>query len=812
MLKSYIRIASRNLAKRKLYSFINAFGLSIGIAFCILIYLYIEDERSFDQFHERKNRIFRLHAVAFSREKFDEGSKTPYEQHAYLPAKLGEVMLDEMPEVEAMTRFNAGAEGVMRYQDKILKQNFACADSGFFKMFSFRVVEGSLYHVFKNPSDAVLTPEIARKYFGEENPIGKTFSLELDGVKNYQVVAVIESPPANSSLNFEMILPMTAQSWFVRNRESWGASSYPTFFMVRPGTDMQGFAQRLDGLTDKYLKDRKEKRRERESIPKEFDVLHYDFLELTKIHLYPQVSWDKVSDEKYAWILVSIALGILVIACINYISLALTTSTARRIEVGIRKVIGAEKKQLIFQFTLESLLLALISMAFGMGLAMLFLPAFNMFTGKAIAFSQVNFLNLGLTLTALVVVVGLLAGSYPALFLSRFMPARVLKGGFTSRLQAGFTRPLVVLQFALSAFLMISSVVMYKQMRYITQKDLGYDKEKVLAVEMFSGWSEAADKNVERFRHHVRQDKHIMAVAGTSASFNKGWSRYGYRVKDENKSAYVYRVDTEYIPLLGLSFVAGRNFDPQLASDSTAIIVNEALVKDMNWADPLNEYLNWREDTVGMGSKVIGVVKDYNFLSLERSVEPMFLSMDKNNIGYLTTMLIKLAPGDVQDNLGAVRKSWTTLFPDKPFEYSFVDEDVERQYERYTRWMNIAGLSTAFAIIIASLGLFGLSGINAVNKTKEIGIRKVMGAELSNIFFLLNRQYVWLALIAFILAAPFSWYVMNRWLEEFQFRITLSWELFVVSALGGLLLALITVSYHAIKAALINPAETLKYE
>jgi putative ABC transport system permease protein len=259
--------------------------------------------------------------------------------------------------------------------------------------------------------------------------------------------------------------------------------------------------------------------------------------------------------------------------------------------------------------------------------------------------------------------------------------------------------------------------------------------------------------------------------------------------------------------------IAGRNFDASIASDSSGVIVNEALVKDMGWEDPVNEHLNWREDTIGLGSKVIGVVKDYHFLSLEQEIEPMFLSMDKKHVGYLTSMMIKIDGTDIPGSLETVRKQWIAMYPDKPFEYTFVDEDVAKQYDKYTRWMNITGLSTAFAILIASLGLFGLAGINALNRTKEIGIRKVMGAEVLNIFVLLNKQYIWLSLIAFALATPASWYVMQHWwLADFQFKITLGWQLFVISALGGLFVALLTVSYHAIKTALINPAETLKYE
>jgi putative ABC transport system permease protein len=349
-------------------------------------------------------------------------------------------------------------------------------------------------------------------------------------------------------------------------------------------------------------------------------------------------------------------------------------------------------------------------------------------------------------------------------------------------------------------------------MNYVTTKDLGYSQDQILVIPTQTGWNAEADKVVERFRARSLQEPTIVSVGGTSSSFNQGYSRYGYKIKEEQKSAYVYAADPFYIPTLEIQIVQGRNFDPNMASDTMGVIVNEALVRDMKWTDPLNEYLNWREDTVGLGDKVIGVVKDYHFLSLERDFEPMFLSMNKAQVGYLTTLMVKISSENLPEGIERVKSIWKEVNPNKPFDYTFLDEDVAKQYDVYKRWMSIMGLATAFAIIISCLGLFGLAGINAINRTKEIGIRKVMGANLSHIFVLLNRQFVWLAIIAFAVGVPFSWWAMNKWLEDFKFKITMGWELFAISILAGLVVALLTVSYHAIKAALVNPAETLKYE
>jgi putative ABC transport system permease protein len=628
------------------------------------------------------------------------------------------------------------------------------------------------------------------------------------------VVGVIAAPPANSSIDFKILVPQENRSGYEKSINQWGNYNSPTFVQLNPGTNLSTFSLNLDKLVLKYMGDRLGEWRDESAIPvpEGVKLLQYVFTNLNDIHLTKEIWWHKVSDHQYSMILGGIALLILLIACINYVSLALTTSVSRRTEVGIRKVVGAQKKQLVYQFGFESIMLAMISMVIGIGLVMLFLPSFNGFTGKEITVTVINILPLLAFSLSVSLVVGMIAGSYPALFLSGFRPALVLKGKFTSRLQAGFTKPLVVLQFALSAFLIISSVIMYRQMQFVTTKDLGFDKDQLLVVPTQTGWNEEANKVVVRYRARLLQEPSVISVAGSTSSFARGYSRNGYKINGEQHSTYVYAVDPYYISTIGLELIAGRNFDEGIPSDTSAIVVNEALVKDMKWKDPTNEYLNWKEDSTSQGAKVIGVVKDYHFRSLEEKIEPMFLSMDTRGVGNLVNMLVKVAPGSMPGSIDVLRKAWTDISPNMPFDYSFVDEDVAKQYESYKRWMSIMGLSTGFAILISCLGLFGLAGVNAVNRTKEIGIRKVMGAELMNIFLLLNKQYVWLALIAFLLAAPASWYVMQQWLKDFQFSIVMGWELFVLSMIAGLIIALATVSYHAIKAALANPAETLKYE
>ena len=812
MIRNYAKVASRNILKRKTYSFINAFGLSIGIAFCVLIYLYVRDERSFDQFHANKDHIYRMEARTFNTyEKVDE----PFNVDAWLQLGLRQALLDELPEVEHATRFNGNYSTIFRYGDKVFTEKIAFVDGDFLQMFSFPLLSGNKETLFKNKFDIVLTPAIAEKYFGGENPIGKSISLNIgDGDELYTVAGIVEAPPANSSLDFNILVAQENRTNYERNMTRWQNWNTPVFVQLRKDSDLKTFSENLDKIVEKYLGEAmKTWRRDAVvNIPPDVKLAEYLFTPLSEIHLKKEVSWHKVSNPQYSYILAGVALLILLIACINYISLALTTSASRRTEVGIRKVVGAQKNQLVYQFGFESVLLAMISMLFGLLLVVLFLPYFNTFTGKQIQLSFVGTTDMVLYCLVLTLLVGVIAGSYPAFFLSAFRPALVLKGRFTSRLAAGFTKPLVVLQFALSAFLIISALIMYRQMRYIANKDLGFDKERVVIIPTQLGWREESDKMVERLRNRLKQELSVISVAGTSNTINRGYNIYQFKVGEDYKTAFIFGGDSEYIPTMGIQLLQGRNFDERIPSDSNAVIVNEALVRDMNWEDPLNEHLNWLEDTVGLGAKVIGVTKDYHFGSLEGEIKPMLISMNRDHAGYLYSMLVKLAPGDIKESINMLQGVWNELSPSMPFEYSFLDEDVKAQYASYDRWMNIMGFSTGFAILISSLGLFGLSGINAINRTKEIGIRKVMGAELSNIFILLNKQYAWFAVIAFVIAGPVSWYVMTQWLSDFKFAITIGWELFALSMAAGLTIALLTVSYHAIRTALINPADTLKYE
>ncbi len=811
MWSNYLKVAFRNLYRRRLYSFINAVGLSIGIAFCGLIYLYIQNEKSFDKFQTYGDRIYRIEEYSYDEWGAKETGEL-FRYSAYIQTPFITTVKEEIPQIEYATRFSPHGQAIFRNGDKIFNEEITFTDKDFFQMFSFPLLEGNRDRLFTEKNEVVITSSIARKYFEDESALGKMIELSIFGKDDsFIVTGVMDDPPANSSIDFDVLIRQEHRPFYENSMERWNNFNTPSFVMLHKDADLQQFEANLENIVNKYMGENLERWRKESSLPDDLTLFEYKYTSLQDMHLDTDVEWTRASDPQYSYILGGIALFILLIACINYISLALTTSASRRIEVGIRKAIGAQRNQLLTQFSFESMLLALISMLLGLALITIFLPYFNEFTSREITLGGPDFLRLAGVSLLLALAVGFLSGGYPALFLSAIRPTQVLKGNFTGRLQAGFTKPLVVLQFTLSAVLIISSLIMYRQMKFITTKDLGYESSQVVVIPTQMGYNPEGNRLITNFRTAVEGETDIESVSATTAAFSYGWSRNGYKVDGEEKIAYVFGVDPYYIPMLDIEVVEGRNFDPAIPSDSNALVVNESLVRDLGWDDPLNERLNFREDSLG-GQRIIGVVKDFHFLSLESGIYPMFLAINKDYVGYFNYMLVKIKPGAIDSGIELLKDKWEEIAPDAPFEYTFLDDDVANQYASYKRWMNIMGLATGFAILISCLGLFGLAGINAVNRTKEIGIRKVMGAGINNIFLLLNKEFIWLAMISFIIATPLSYYLMDKWLGEFEYAVDISWQIFAVSMLSGLGIALLTVSYHAVRAANINPSDTLKYE
>ncbi len=807
LFKSYLIIAGRNMAKKKLFSLINSAGLGLGIALCILIALFILDEKSFDQFHINKDDIYRVEKKYYK--NTGEGTPGFYMYSAYIQTCMGPTLKSDFPQVKYFTRFNNNNHVIVHSNGKVYTDKVSYVDPDFTEMFSFKILKGQTDYPLKELHHAVITPAVAIKYFGDKDPIGQSIRIDHGGEKEYTITAIIENAPPNSSLDYGILIRQDNKPYYDEGMSNWRSFSTPTFVQLVSNADTLAFKSGLDKIIKLHMSDYLEKNIERYNIPEGMSVFEYNITSLNDIHLDTKSDWTKASDPKYSVILGSIALLILLIAAVNYVLLALSASTSRKTEVGIRKTIGAARTQVMTQFVIESVFISIVSSFIGLILVYIFLPYFNEFTQKSILLDQASLSYILILGLILALVIGSLAGSYPAFYLSAFRPILALKGGSSGRLRLKFSKPLIVLQFAISAFLIISSLIMYHQMEYITSKDLGYDKEHVLVLPTQRGFEPGSKNGLELFREKLSSDPNILGVSGTSSAFCNGWSRYGYTIDGQYKTAYVYNVDQHYLDLLDIELIDGRNFDSKFGTDTNAIIVNEALVNDMAWENPLEERLNWMEDSASKGSRIIGVMKDYHFLSLENKIQPLFLTY---NYGNLVDILIKVRPEKVQESIEKIGSVWQDLYPDQPFDYSFLDQDLKQQYANRDRWMNIMSLATFFAIFLSCLGLFGLSGINAQGRLKEMGIRKVYGAGVTSIVVLLNKEFVILSIISIILAIPVSWYIMNDWLGNFEYGIKISFGIISIGVLAGLVIAIATVSYHAFRTAFTNPIEFLKEE
>lgn len=806
MIVNYLQSATRNFRRNKLYSLINAFGLSIAIAFSLLVFLFVQDEHNFDSFHERRSQIHRINLKRIKGPALQTPDSDPYGYSSILPNGLGVAIRELAMEADRVTLIKQGGERPVSFQGKALMEEVHFADSSFLKMFSFNVVSGSTHQALSNPTDAVITPEVASRIFGDEDPIGKTIVLDYEQlVSTAFTVSAVVACPQNSSVQFEVLLPIEAYKPY--QKKSWNLSSYSIFVQLSPEADPKAFESKINGFIQTHRADWIKQQRDYLNLPADVPVESYTLTALEDVHFDKKVPWTNVSDAKYSWILSSMALLIILIASINYVSFSLMLSSYRNKEIGIRKTVGATINQIFTQFSLESIGNCVAASLMGVLLAVGALPLFNYFVQKKIHFADIQVLPVMIFLCAVTLTVGLLAGGYPSFLLSRLRPAFALRGSVLR--QPYFVRPLVVMQFVMSAFLIIASMIMYRQMNYVMTKDLGFSGDRVMVIPTNLGWSVDSDIAIERFRAATENSVDILGVSGASGSFIQGSFRKTFKEAGMEHLVYFCRVDPHYIPLLNIELKEGRNFNS--AEDSLSILVNEALVNDMGWTHPLQE--TYKPDGPdSRGYRVIGVMKGYHFLSLEQEIQPIFLSASSTTGSHLITLLVKINGENIPRALAYVQKTWKELYPDKPFEYSFAEDELAQQYEAYLRWTHLSGIAALLAGLIAALGMFGIAGISAVARTKEIAVRKVLGADLTGIFLLLNRPFLLMAVVAFLIAVPGTWYLMTTWIANFRYHISISWEIFLIGMISGLLVALIAVSYHGWKTSHLNPAEALRSE
>ncbi len=801
MIKNYLKTAFRNILRNKLFTFLNILGLSLGMGTAILIFFWVSDEVSYDKHFENHENIYRVIA---------DYQMNGVEYHiATVPPTMAAAMLNDYPEVMNACRFRAVGSVLVTIEDKKYEEpNAIYADSTFFEVFSVPLISGNKSQLLNKAEHAVINEKLAQKYFGNKSAVGET--IEVDD-KTFMVAGVFKNIPKNTHFDFDIILSMYAREESFQ--QSWLSNNFQTYIVLHPETDIDKLVDQFQDMIIKYLGPDVEKMMG--TTVAEFlgeSSAAFDVQKITDIHLHSDLTaeLEANSDIKYVYIFSFIAVFILIIACINFMNMTTARSERRSMEVGIRKVAGAVRGQIIVQYIFESLMFTVFSYILAMIMVELVLPEFNTLSGKEIVVDYSNLSTL-FTLFSIVLITGIVAGSYPALYLSSFKPIVVLKGGFKSGKGSGRLRnSLVVVQFITTIILISSTIVVYRQTSFIQNKNLGYNKEQLISLHN----THLLGESIKSFKQEMLNYPQFKSATISSylpvpsSSNNSGVWPDG--IKERVVSLQQWQVDYDYINTMEMNIIEGRDFDPKMSTDSNAVIINQTTAKQFGWEDPLNHKitrLTWPE-AIPVPYRVIGVVEDFNFRSLRDNIGPLMMYID--DAPYLITF--RFDAGETSEVVSLLEQKWNDFVPNELFDYSFVDNSFSKVYFREQRISRIITIFSILAIIIASLGLFGLTAFTTEKRTKEIGIRKVNGASVMDIFRLLAKDFVKLVAIAFIIAVPPTWYYMDNWLDNFAFRVNLNLWVFVFSGILALALALVTIAYQAVKAATQNPVESLKYE
>ena len=806
MIKHYIKIALRNLAKQKGLAFINIAGLSTGIACFTLFLLYSVNEFSFDRFHKNANRIFRINQV-FEREGREMGMAG-----LYMP--LGPSMKKDFPDVENYVRFASQGQNMVRVGNTVTQLPVTFADPQVLSVFSFPLISGTDAAALQEPGNIILTRQTALQLFGEPDVVGKIVDIKVEEeFKPFKVGAVAEDLPANSSIRFSILGNYDYLASLDSRKEalnSWHMTfGDETYVQLRKGSTLMNDNARLSTFMARYYPEETAAPKKKGGKVKMSS--RFVLQPLRDVHTAVNIDSGPpgtATNPKNVWILISIATGVLLIACINFTTLAIGRSAGRSKEVGVRKVIGGRKTQLIYQFLTESLLLSIFSAALGLLLANSILPYFNQLAGTNMQFSFKLYPELAWMLAGLILLIGLLAGSYPALILSSFKPVEVLK----SRIKIGgsnlFTKSLVTFQFVLSIGLIIATLIMLQQLRFMRSKDIGFNKENVVMID--AGGTDTK-KIYSQFRERLAKHAGITGIAGSEMGLGDGEGQMGGRFEINGKELFAieYPVDPGYLNVLGMQLIAGRDFSRTLVGDTIqSIIVNESFVKN-NLATTPEKAIGFITNTDPKKAKtIIGVVKDFNYEPLTRTVRPQLFRYPADfKPG---KFFVRIKPGNPTETIAALEAEWKNLVPDIPFRYNFLDEKIDQFYKSEQRWSTIINWAGGMSIFLACLGLFGLAALSAVNRAREIGIRKVLGAPMSSILELLSKDFLKLILIALLIASPLAWYFMHSWLTDFVYRIDIGWTVFVLAGVFALGIAFVTISLQGIRAAMVNPVNSLK--
>ena len=802
MLRNYFLVAIRNIIKQKFYSFLNIIGLTIGVAATLFIILYINDELSYDRFHTNIDQMYRVGLNGRLAGQDINVNATP--------PPLASTLIDEVPGVEHALRLWQWTDVVIRYEDKVFTEDrIFHTDSNFFKVFSFELMEGDPETALKEPNSMVLTESSARKFFGNDEALGKIITFSNDN-KAMKVTGIIEDPPHNSHIKYNYLVSFSSNDF--GKSDQWLSNSLSTYFTLQQGAVVDDVLSTLNrDIIPKYVGPQIQQFMgiSLEQFLEQDGAYGYFINPVKDIHLYSDIDGElePPGDITYIYIFGAIGLFILIIASINFMNLSTAKSSGRAREVGMRKTLGSLKSQLIGQFLIESTIYSLVAVLLAAFLVFVLLPQFNLLSGKELSFDQLISPLFIFGSIGLVLIIGILAGSYPAFYLTKFKVADVFKGSAAKGTKSGFVRGgLVVVQFAISILLIISTMLVYRQLKYAQNKNLGFDKEKVMVISNV----DRLESNRKAFKDALQTDANIVA-ASYSNSVIPGVNNTTIFRKPESEEDHIiglYFADHEHFKVMGFELVEGRNFSRDFPSDSTAMLVNEAIVRAMDWENPIGEKLISFNSGEPMEITVIGVLKDYNFESLRDNIRPIMIRLGD----FGNDMTVRYTHDNAIEAVELVESKWKEVAPNEPFEFTFLDERFDEMYRSEQRLGLLFTIFTGLAIFIACLGLFGLAAYTAEQRTREIGIRKAMGASSLNIIRLLSSEFVKFVGIAFLISIFPAYYVMSGWLDNFAYRIDISWWVFGLSGVIALMVALLTVSFQSIKAARLNPANTLRYE
>jgi putative ABC transport system permease protein len=807
MIKNYLLVAFRNFRKQKSFTFLNVTGLTLGMVASLLILQYVKYERSFDKFHSKAEDIYRIQYNGY------QNGKLRFECAAAVPA-VGPALKNNFPEVKRFTRLYP-VSGVVSYESpdhgliSFLEEKMQIVDSSVFEIFDFKIVKGNKAEALSGPNKAVISQKAAKKYFGETDPIGKT--IEWNGERKFEVTGIFEDIPQNSHIKFDFMLSYHTLNVMTNNESetAWGWYDFNTYVLLQPGTDVKQLQAKWDDFLQKTRgEDWKKSNRGQEFI----------LQPLLGIHLYANLLQESQPDERgdgeSVYALTFIALFILIIAWVNYINLATAKSMDRANEVGVRKVMGAEKKQLISQFFAESFLINLFAAAIAVIAVRLMWPGFTELSGRKIPLDYLMQKDFWILLGLLFLSGTLLSGFYPAIILSSFKPVAVLKGKVMRTTQGAILRKsLVVFQFVASVVLISGSIIVYQQLSFMRNQKLGVDINQTLVLKS-PGITDSTF--VDRLKSFKTEALRIAGVKAVSSSTNVPgdeifWAGGIKRLvggPENSISGYTVGIDEDYIPAFDLKMAAGRGFDHDHTNERRSIILNRAMAEALDFDDPataLGEKVIQR-DTF----EIVGVLENYHQMSLKEAVTPLVFRYTPGASSFISFKMENKQR--YKDVLASLAEPWNSFFPGNPMDYFFLDQFFDRQYESDRQFGQIFSIFTVLAIFIACLGLFGLASFMTVQRTKEIGIRKVLGSSVQNIVLLLSKGFIQLVLIANLIAWPLAYWAMSTWLESFPYRITINPLLFVAAGSGVVLIAFLSVGLQTLKAALINPARTLKYE